>query len=419
MPEQSEPLSEQPDAVPAHTRAHEHAAPMMSGRTGPLADVRIVDLTQALAGPYCTMILADLGADVVKVEPPAGDMARFNHPYTESDTERHYGGYFGSVNRNKRSIVLDLKTTEGRDTLLKLVDTADVLVENYTRGVMDRLGLSYESLLARNPKLVYAAIRGFGDPRTGESPYATWPAFDVVAQAMGGLISYTGEPGGKLVSAGPSVGDLYPATMCAVGVLAALHHARATGKGQFVDVGMTDAVMALCESLTYRYSYTGEIQAPRGSQHPSLAPFELYKTADGDCAIAAPTAGQWGVMCELMGRPDLVDDPRTSTANRRAINRPFVTEVVEGWTSGQTTEQVIAALAGRVPVGPVNNAPALFASEHVRARQMLVAVEHPGSDRPVVVPNTPIRFTETPSGVYRRPPILDEHGDEVREELAP
>lgn len=401
----------------AHTRGHEHAAPMQPGRTGPLADVRIIDLTQALAGPYCTMILADMGADVIKVEPPGGDMARFNHPYTESDNDRFYGGYFGSINRNKRSIVLNLKSPADRDTLLTLVDTADVLVENYTSGVMDRLGLSYETLHARNPKLVYAAIRGFGDPRTGESPYASWPAFDVVAQAMGGLISYTGEPGGKLVSAGPSVGDLYPATMCAVGVLGALHHARATGNGQFVDVAMTDAVMALCESLTYRYSYTGEVQAPRGSRHPSLAPFELYATVDGDCAIAAPTAGQWRFLCDVMGRPDLVDDPRTSSANRRAINRPFVTEVVEGWTRPLRTEQVIARLAGRVPVGPVNNAPALFASEHVRSREMLVAVEHPGSDRPVVVPNTPIRFTETKSGVYRRPPKLGEHGQEIRNEL--
>jgi crotonobetainyl-CoA:carnitine CoA-transferase CaiB-like acyl-CoA transferase len=405
------------DGVPHHQRGHEQAAPMRPARSGPLTDVRVVDLTQALAGPFCTMILADLGADVVKVEPPRGDLPRKLPPFTESDDEHEFGGYWASINRNKRSVVLDLKEPDGRQLLLELVDGADVLVENFTAGVMDRLGLGYELLSARNPKLVYGAIRGFGDPRTGASPYADWPAFDIVAQAMGGLVSCTGTTGGERVASGPSVGDLYPATMCAVGLLAALHHARATGRGQFVDVAMVDAVMALCESVTWRYSYTGEVQAPRGSEHPSLAPFELFDTADGSCAIAAPTPEHWHHLCTVIGRPDLVDDETMRTASRRVEHRAAMKAVVGAWTRSRTTAEVVDALAGRVPVGPVNDAPALFESAHVRAREMLVAVEHPGSARPVVTPNTPLRFTGTPGGVYRRAPRLGEHTAEVLAEL--
>ena len=400
-----------------HTTAHEAAAPMAEGRTGPLVDVRVVDLTQALAGPYCTMILADMGADVVKVEPPRGDLPRFSQPFHEDDTDRHFGGYFASINRNKRAIAIDLKSPEGVDELMRLLAGADVIVENFKAGVMDRMGLSWEVLHERFPSLVYATIRGFGDPRSGESPHADWPAFDVVAQSMGGLVSCTGPTEEQRVTAGPSVGDIYPATMCAVGVLGALHHARRTGEGQFLDVAMADAVMALCESVTWRYSYTGEVQGPRGTEHPSLSPFNVYPTADGLCAIAALTPGQWEVMCGHLERPDLMTDDRTRTSQRRAANRDLVNEIMIEWTTAHTTAEIVELLGGDVPVGPVNNGPDLFESEHVRARQMLVRVEHPGSERPAVLPNTPLRFSATPAGIYRRPPILDEHRDEILAEL--
>jgi crotonobetainyl-CoA:carnitine CoA-transferase CaiB-like acyl-CoA transferase len=392
---------------------------MRSERSGPLTDVRVIDLTQALAGPFCTMILADMGADVVKVESPAGDLSRFGPPFLDDDEEHHFGGYFASINRNKRSVVIDLKTPEGVETLLTLLADADVLVENFTTGVMDRFGLSWEVLHERFPRLVYACIRGFGDPRSGASPYADWPSFDVVAQAMGGVVSCTGSDPQHPVTAGPSIGDIYPATMCVIGLLGALHHANRTGEGQFVDVAMTDAVMALCESLTWRYSYTGEVQAPRGTEHPSLSPFNVYATADGLCAIAALTPGQWAFMCGQLERPDLVDDERTKTSARRAKNRELVDEVMLEWTTRHTTAEVVAKLGGNVPVGPVNDAPALFASEHVRARSMLVEVEHPGSARTVVLPNTPLRFSRTPGGIYRRPPKLGEHSAEVLAESTP
>ena len=382
----------------AHLSAHEVAAPMAAGPTGPLTDVRVVDLTQALAGPYCTMILADMGADVIKVESPSGDLPRFAHPFHEDDTDKFFGGYFASINRNKRGIVLDLKQPDDVETLMELLADADVIVENFKAGVMDRLGLSWEVLHERFPKLIYATIRGFGDPRTGESPHVDWPAFDIVAQAMGGIVSCTGPDETQRVSTGPSVGDLYPATMCAIGILGALHHARNTGEGQFVDVAMADAIMALCESVTWRYSYAGEVQQPRGTGHPSLSPFNVYPTSDGLCAIAALTPGQWEVMCGHLGRPDLITDDRTRTSPRRAMNRDFVNELMIEWTSSHTTAEVVEILGGDVPVGPVNDAPALFASEHVKAREMLVKVDHPGSERPAVLPNTPLRFSATPGG---------------------
>jgi crotonobetainyl-CoA:carnitine CoA-transferase CaiB-like acyl-CoA transferase len=400
-----------------HTSGHERAVPMQRAATGPLSGVRIVDLTRALAGPYCTMILADLGADVVKVEPPEGDLTRFTGPFARDDEEKAFGGYFGSINRNKRSIVLDLKRPEDCDRLLALVDGADVLVENFRVGVMDGLGLSYETLHERNPRLVYGAIRGFGDPRTGPSPYGDWPAFDVVAQAMGGAVSATGTAAGEIVRVGPSIGDLYPATIAAVGILAAVMHARETGEGQFVDVAMVDAVVALNEALIYRYSYTGMVTAPTGNSHPQLTPFDIYPTADGACAIAAPIPRYWERLCRLMQREDLLVDERTLTNRERVANADFVRGEMTAWTTKHTTAELVALLGGQVPVGPVNDAADLFDDPHVEARRMLVAVEHPGAPRPVVFPDTPMRFTATPAGIYRRAPRLGEHTDEILSEL--
>lgn len=389
---------------------------MRTSRSGPLSDVRVIDLTQALAGPYCTMMLADMGADVIKVEPPKGDMPRTIGPHTEVDGEHFFGGYFASINRNKRSVVLDISAESDRAKLLTMIDEADIVVENFRAGVMDRLGLSYETLRARNPRLVYGAIRSFGDPRTGRSPYSDWPAFDVVAQAMGGVVSYTGTAE-NLVTSGPAIGDLYPATILAAGVLAALHHARATGEGQFVDVGMVDSLVALNEELTWRYSYTGDLRIPQGSHHPTLCPFELFDTGTGSVAIAAPGEVHWAALCRVIGRDDLISDDRTRSARRRVVNRELVRDAIESWTKARTQDKVVEALAGLVPVGPVLDASGIFASEHVRAREMLEAVEHPGSERPVVTPNTPIRFTATPGGVYRRAPKLGEHTDEVLAEF--
>jgi crotonobetainyl-CoA:carnitine CoA-transferase CaiB-like acyl-CoA transferase len=390
---------------------------MAPGPTGPLAGVRVVDATQALAGPFCTMLLADLGADVIKVEPPAGDMSRASGPFTGEDGERAYGGYFASINRNKRSVVLDLKTDLGRSALLRLVEGADAFVENSRAGVMEGLGVGYEVMRDRNGRLVYAAIRGFGDPRTGASPYLEWPAFDVVAQAMGGLVGITGSAEGEMFRCGASVGDLYPATLAALGIAAALLHAARTGQGQFLDVAMYDGVLALCETIVYRYSYTGQVARPNGNGHPSLMPFDVFPTADGACAVAAPTEKHWARLCEVIGRPDLVDDDRTRTTRERVANATLVRGVVSAWTSARTTAEVVGALGGRVPVGPVQTADAIFDDPHVAARGMLVEVPQPDGSRPVVLPAPPIKLAGTPAGVYRRPPRLGEHTAEVLAEV--
>ncbi len=386
---------------------------MAEAATGPLKGLRIVDFTRALAGPFCTMLLADLGADVIKVEPPEGDISRYSQPFTAGDELKAFGGYFASINRNKRGVMLDLREEDARERLRQVIDGADAVVENFRAGVMERLGLGYEALAERNPGLVYAAIRGFGDPRTGVSPYVEWPSYDIVAQAMGGVVSMTGTDAEHVLKAGPSVGDLFPGTVAAVGIVSALLHAKASGQGQFVDVSMYDAVVALCESMVYRYSYNGVVTRPQGNSHTQLTPFDIYPTADGHCAIAAPTANHWAMLAALMGRPDLIHDARTESNEDRVRNAPFVREVVSRWTRQHTTAAIVGLLAGSVPVGPVNDAAAIFADPHTRARDVLVAVEHPGIARPVVLPNSPIRMTATPPGVYRRPPLLGEHNGEV------
>lgn len=384
---------------------------------GPLAGVRVLDCTQALAGPYCTMLLADLGADVIKVEPPTGDMTRFPGPFTPEDTEHAYGGYFASVNRGKRSVVLDLKDDDDRAAFVTLAGSADVLVENSRAEVMDRLGVGYEALAEVNPKLVYLAIRGFGDPRTGNSPYTDWPSYDIVAQAMGGLISVTGTSDGEVMKCGPSVGDIFAGSLGAVGLLGALFHAERTGQGQFVDVAMYDAVLSLCEGAAYNYSYSGFVPRPTGNGHPLIAPFDIYATADGHCAIGTPSDAMFMLLCERIGRPELAHDERFGDHISRLINRPALNEILGGWTAERPTAAIVTVLGGDIPVGPVNDMAAVYADPHVAARQMLVEVEQPDGTRPVTLAGQPIKMTGTPTGIRHRPPRLGEHTDAVLAEV--
>lgn len=383
----------------------------MSG--GPLSGVRVVDLTQMLAGPFTTMLLADLGADVIKVEPPQGDETRKQGPHLADDDLHSYGGYFQSVNRSKKSVSLDLKSEGGHEALLTLVDHADILVENFRVGVMDRLGLSYESLHERNPALVYVAVRGFGDPRTGASPYQNWPAFDVVAQAMGGLVGMTGATADSPTKAGPGIGDIFPGTLAATGALAALLHARSTGEGQFVDVAMYDGVLALCERMAFQFSYGQEIAGPSGNSHPLLSPFGVFPASDGWVAVAAPRNHQWADLARLMGYPQLAADERFEDNQQRVKHRAEVDEVVSGWTSARTREEIAEVLGGVVPFGPVNTAERIFADPHVAARGMLAEVPHAGSGKTVRIVNSPIKFTQTPTEGPVRAPILGEHTREL------
>ena len=390
-------------------------------RNGPLTDLTILDCTQALAGPFGAAILADLGADVIKIEPPLGDMSRgtpphpkdFATPASGREAGCDYGGYFASINRNKRSIRLDLKESGDREIFLSMCEQADAVLENTRAGVMDRLGCGYETVAARNPRIVYGAIRGFGDPRTGESPYVGWPAFDIVAQSMGGLANITGPASGTGYPCGASVGDLYPGTLLALGVVSAIHRARVTGQGQFVDVAMYDAITFLCETVVVNHSYGGISLGARGSGHPNLCPFDIYPAADGGVAIAAPRPGQWEALCLAMGRPDLVDDERSKDVRARSDNREFVNQAIEAWTTRLPKQDIVASLGGEVPCGPVNTAADLYADPHLKARNMIREVELPGDNAPVGLAGPPVKFSATPTDIYRRAPRLDEHRAEI------
>ncbi|HEY0212430.1 MAG TPA: CoA transferase [Paenirhodobacter sp.] len=384
---------------------------------GALADIRVIDLTHFLAGPYCTQMLADQGADVIKVEPPQGDVTRTFGPFLPGDTLQAFAGYFGSVNRNKRSITLDLKTDAARETLLRLIDGADVVVENYRSGVMDRLGLSWEVLHQRNPKLVYAAIRGFGDDRTDPSPYSDWPAYDVVAQAFGGIMAITGAENGAPTKIGPGVGDIVPAMFAAFGVVCAVHHARNSGQGQFVDVSMVDSVLALCERILHQHAFAGIVPVPQGNQHPFLAPFGTFQTADGWCTITAYDDTMFGKLCALCGLDALPVDPRFATRQGRYDNRVELIAALEVFTRSQTKAQLMDLLGGKIPFGPVYDVAEIVADPHFRARKMIVPVPQPGTDQQVLLAGIPVKMTATPGSIRTSAPQLGEHTRGVMHEL--
>ncbi|GEM_PF-43172 len=390
---------------------------MQSGPSGPLRGVRIIDVTHAAAGPFGGMMLADLGAEVIKVEPPTGELVRYAGPFTLDDEDRAYGGRFANRNRNKKSIALDLNLDADRELFLQLVATCDGLLENMRASVLDRLGVGWDACRAANPAFVYAAVRGFGDPRFAESPYVEWPAYDVVAQAMGGFVASTGPDADSPTRIGVAIGDYVPGLLGAFGLVAALVHARDTGQGQFVDVAMVDGLMSMCESSQMEWSYAGRDIKPSGNTVGGITPFGIFPTADGHCAIAAPTDAHWVLLCETMGRPDLATDERTAEGRSRGRHRELVDGAIEEWSRGLTNAEVVAALGGRASVGPVLTARDWAEDPHVAARDMLVTVEHP-HHRPTVQLSCPIKFSETPAGIYRRPPTLDEHGSELRAELS-
>ncbi|MYU22595.1 CoA transferase [Streptomyces sp. SID8352] len=381
----------------------------------PLAGLVVADFTQFLSGPFATMLLADLGADVIKIESPKGDITRGEGPWVPGDAERVFGGYFQSVNRNKRSLVLNLKAPGAADAVQRIVRRCDIVVENYRSGVMERAGCGYETLAQANPRLIYAALRGFGDDRTGRSPYGDWPAYDVVAQAMGGLMEVNGQPGGPPTKVGPGIGDIFPATLLAVGILSAVHRRERTGRGGFVDVAMLDAILSLCERLVYQHSYTGAVPTRIGNEHPILCPFGVYPTSDGWVALAAPGNHHWAELARLMGRPELVDDPAFATNEERTAHSAEVRRVVEDWSRHLTTGEVLRTLGGVIPVGPVNSISDIYADAHAQIRGMLPHVEDP-SGRAVQIAGNPIKMTDSRLD-YHRAPYLGEHNSVVLSEL--
>jgi crotonobetainyl-CoA:carnitine CoA-transferase CaiB-like acyl-CoA transferase/flavin reductase (DIM6/NTAB) family NADH-FMN oxidoreductase RutF len=386
----------------------------MTGRaTGILHGIRVLDLSRMLSGPYCTMMLADHGAEVIKIEDPNGDTSRANGPYRDDDPNHEWAGYFVSLNRSKKSVVLDLKTEDGKAYFRSLVETADVVVENFRPGVMERFGLSYEELALINPRLVYAAIRGFGDPRSGVSPYATWPSYDVVAQAMGGLIGLTGPDAQTPTKTGPGIGDVFAGMMMSFGILAALRAAEATGQGQFIDVAMYDAMISLCERAIYQHDFDGSVPGPQGNGHPLLAPFGIFPANDGQIALGIVDDAFWQKLAEVMGRSELGADARYATRSARRSRAAEVNAMVAAWTGMHSKSELAQMLGGLVPFGPVNTVADIFADPHVAARGMIASVPHVDAGaRPWRVAANPLRFAMDKAPEPIAPARLGEHTQE-------
>ncbi|WP_373506253.1 CaiB/BaiF CoA transferase family protein [Aestuariivirga sp.] len=387
---------------------------MSSPGAGILAGIRVLDFSRMLSGPYCTMMLADHGAEVIKIESPEGDTSRTNGPYRSDDPERLWAGYFVSLNRSKKSVVLDLKSDEGKAAVRDLAKTSHVIVENYRPGVMERLGLGYESLAESNPALVYAAIRGFGDPRSGSSPYADWPSYDVVAQAMGGLISMTGQDRDHPMKTGPGIGDVFTGLMMSFAIVAAVRHAEKTGLGQFVDIGMYDAMLSLCERMVYQYDMEGTVAEASGNGHPLLAPFGLFPASDGWISIGVVDDAFWRELARIMERPDLATDQRLASKAGRRRHSAEVNDAVAGWTRRFSKVELAEMLGGKLPFGPVNDARDVFADPHVAARGLIASIPHPvAGHAPWRVAGNPVHFNRTPAITPTTPPKLGEDNTRI------
>jgi CoA:oxalate CoA-transferase len=374
----------------------------------PLEGIAVLDLSRVLCGPYAGMMLADYGADVIKIEAPgAGDDARAFGPFLEGEST-----YFMSLNRGKRGMVLNLKDPAHVDVFKQLVAGADVVLENYRPGTMDRLGVGYDVLREVNPRLIYAQCSGFGD--TG--PYRLKPAYDVVVQAMGGIMSITGQEGGEPTRIGASLGDIVAGMFTAYGVVMALLARDRTGVGQKVDVGMLDCQVAVLENAIARYMSTGAAPGPIGNRHPSITPFSAFTASDGFVIVGAGNDKLWTKLCELIGAPELLDDPRFASNSLRTehvdeltplLNAIFVTKPMAEWLDTLN--------AASLPCAPINTIDKVVTDPQVLARDMIVRVDHPVAG-PTTMPGVPIKFSATPGGIDRPAPVLGQHTAEILRE---
>jgi crotonobetainyl-CoA:carnitine CoA-transferase CaiB-like acyl-CoA transferase len=378
----------------------------------PLDGVRVADLTQVMGGPFCTMQLGDLGADVIKVEPPAGDLSR-SMGGAQLRMPGDDNAPFFALNRNKRSIVLDLTRNRDREAFMALVRTADVLVESFRPGVTKRLGVDYHTVAAVNPRLIYASISGFG--QTG--PYADRPGFDLIAQGMSGIMSVTGEPGGTPVKCGVPIADLSVGLIATNGILAALIARGKTGRGQHVDTSLFESALAMSVWETTEYWATGEAPHAMGSAHRLSAPYQAFRTRDGYITLAALTSVQWERLCATLDRTALATDERFATNAARMANRPTLVREIETALAARTTADWVERMLGvGVPAGPIHDFAQVFADAHTHARHMIENVDHPVAGR-VPTLGFPLKMSDTPPRVRRAPPLLGEHSAEILREL--
>ncbi len=381
-------------------------------QAGLLQGVRVLDLTRVLAGPFASMILADFGAEVVKVElPGTGDEARGFGPFVNGES-----AYFASVNRGKKSVAVDLRSERGQELVRALACRCDLLLENFRPGSMARFGLGFERLHAENPRLVYASISGFG--QTG--PYAERPAYDVIIQAMSGIASITGIEGQPPVRVGSSIADLSAALYGVIGMVAALSRARETGRGQHLDVSMLDCQIALLENAIARYDVSGEVPAPLGSRHPAITPFQFFRAADGYLVIAAGNNRLWRSLCETIGSPELCEDERFATNELRTRNHAEMEELLAATLARRPVEEWCDLLGqAGVPCGPIHDIGEVVADPHVAARGAIRRQEVPAAGASIAVPASPLRFSQADCVLDPRPaPDLGQHTDEVLGELA-
>jgi CoA:oxalate CoA-transferase len=390
----------------AVTRGKNIATPV--AMPGPLSDLTVIDLSRVLAGPYATMVLADLGARVIKVErPDGGDDARAYGPFIKG-----HSAYFASINRGKQSIALDLKSPQDRVIFEALLEKADVLIDNYRPGVMARLGYGWEGLAARYPRLIHAATSGFG--QTG--PDSQKAAYDMVVQAMGGIMSVTGHPGGPPTRVGTSVGDITAGLFTVIGIMTALHDRDRTGKGQFVDVAMLDGQIAILENAIARYAATGQSPGPLGARHPSITPFAAYSCADAPIVIAAGNDQLFTALCKALGLPE--DDPRFGSNEARTTHAEELAAVLEDVLLTKPVAHWLPKLeAAGVPCGPLNNIGQALANPQVKARNMVVHTALPDGT-PLIAAGNPIKLSAHADPATRAPaPDLDADRAAILKEL--
>ena len=377
----------------------------MTRPLGPLSDIIVLDLTRVLAGPYCALVLAELGARIIKVEPPrTGDDSRSIGPFLKTKAGNK-SGYFMSINRGKESIALDLKSEKDRAIFDRLLARADVVLENYRGGTMEKLGYGFDVLKKRHPSLVYAAVSGFG--HTG--PYATRPAYDMVVQAMGGIMSLTGHPGTPPTRVGSSIGDLTAGLFTAIGIVSALYDRKTSGKGMKVDVGMLDCQVAILENAIARHVATKEIPVPLGSRHPSIAPFAAYATGDGHIVIAAGNDALFEKLADTLGRPDLARDSRYRTNPLRMEHWPELHADIELALSAHGSREWLQKLENAgVPCAPINTVADVMSDPQVLARNMIVTAHDPDVGD-LKMQGNPIKLSAYPDPSTREPaPSLDQ-----------
>ncbi|MGI9421808.1 MAG: CaiB/BaiF CoA transferase family protein [Hyphomicrobiaceae bacterium] len=382
---------------------------------GPLAGIRVVDLTRILAGPSCTQILGDLGADVIKIEMPGSgdDTRRWGPPFwvDEKGEATAESAYFSCANRNKRSMTVNISSPDGQELLRKLIAKADVLVENFKYGGLAKYGLAYDDLKHDNPGLVYCSITGFG--HTG--PYAKRPGYDVLMQGMGGMMSVTGAADGEPQKCGVPISDLMAGMYAAVSINAALRHREVSGKGQAIDIGMLDTTVAMMANQALNYLATEEVPPRLGNEHPNIAPYQVFPTADGNIIVACGSENQFQRLCQIMERPDIPEDPRFTINKHRLAHRTELVDVLNPIFMAKPSSYWLVELEQNgISCGPINDLAQTFSDPHVQARGMRLEVEHPATGaRPIALVASPIRMSETQVDYRYAPPLLGQHTDEV------